>query len=171
MRARKATTQRAAAARTAEGQGAGGVGGAAAGRYRYRLVGNGWCLNPEGQRIHLGPMHALEINWKVAEVDGAGRARDCEEKCSADADCLGYMTEDRSKCDIIRRGDHNWKGGIQAADSETRNICWTRLEDTREEEESGKRCGAMAKWSDGREEPRRCAYLKYEFEPKFPQGT
>ncbi len=63
----------------------------------YELIGQGWCLAKNRERIHLGadPWEP-EINWKAASVDHSGRAGRCERECSRlGSACIGYMTEDK----------------------------------------------------------------------------
>eukprot|EP00931_Biecheleriopsis_adriatica_P015102 TRINITY_DN11741_c0_g1_i1.p1 TRINITY_DN11741_c0_g1~~TRINITY_DN11741_c0_g1_i1.p1 ORF type:complete len:1170 (-),score=184.08 TRINITY_DN11741_c0_g1_i1:211-3363(-) len=87
----------------------------------YQLVGNGWCLTAGGVRIN-----DPGISWKGATVSDDGSAQSCVMDCDSEPTCLGYMTEDGSKCDIILNDDTNAENGIQAADSETRNYCYKK---------------------------------------------
>jgi hypothetical protein len=127
---------------------------------RYELMGNGWCLARNGQRIHLGddPFRP-EVRWQPAAVGLDGSAASCESKCSARASCIGYMVEDAEKCDIIQRTDSHASGGIDRVDGEKRNHCWTRVKEAARDMSSGS-CVAVARWPDGREEKRDCHVLK-----------
>lgn len=82
----------------------------------YSLVGNGWCLDSAGTRLQRAGG-----DWQTAFVTSAGSAGLCEHQCDQTSKCVGYMTEDDSKCDIIVSTDSN---AIAKADSETRNNCW-----------------------------------------------
>ena len=53
-----------------------------------------------------------------------GSAEQCESTCTLDATCIGYMTEDGTKCDVILSTNTNANSGIISVDSETRNYCW-----------------------------------------------
>ena len=126
----------------------------------YEKVGNGWCVDGHGRRLKLGPdsrTHAADIKWQRADVSPEGHARRCEQMCSRLDDCIGYMTEDGSACDIVRRGDHYAGGGIAAADRETRNFCWMRMK--ADAVDAASSCEAFASWPDGRKERRECVAL------------
>ena len=55
-----------------------------------------------------------------------GSAEHCESECRLDTACIGYMTEDGTKCDLILSTDTNATGGIISVDSQTRNYCWKK---------------------------------------------
>ena len=59
-------------------------------------------------------------------MESDGSAEHCASICSSDVECIGYMTEDGTKCDVIRSGDANANNGIKSVDSETRNYCWKK---------------------------------------------
>ena len=84
-------------------------------------MGNGWCLNANGDRINIP-----DYNWITTEVKSDRSADQCEATCAIDAECIGYMTEDGSKCDVILSTDTNANNGIISVDSETRNYCWKK---------------------------------------------
>ena len=131
-----------------------------AGRDAYELVGNGWCLDRLGRRLKLGPQpwtHSSDMQWQGADVGISGSARRCEARCSRASDCIGYMTEDRRSCDILRRSDHHAQDGIASADGEQRNYCWARVRVEDIDANSG--CEATVKWHDGRQEERECVVL------------
>jgi len=136
---------------------------AGAARDEYEAVGNGWCLDESGHRLKLGPdhfRHAEEVAWSSADVDSDSRARACERRCSATprSDCVGYMTEDKQQCTLIRRRDHHAEDGIASTDAERRNFCWRRVVPAVVDDASS--CEVTVRWPDGREEPRECiAYL------------
>ena len=91
-------------------------------RNRYQSVGNGWCLNNSGGRINFPG-----YSWSSVVVRDDGGANQCESKCSVEATCIGYMTEDHSKCDIILANDSSARnGGIVKVDQEKRNFCWRK---------------------------------------------
>jgi len=87
----------------------------------YTLVGNGWCRNSFGSR--LGTNFDDSMN---AHVSADGRADSCEERCDANSNCIGYMTEDKAKCQLLFDTDNNAADGIHGADTETRNYCWKK---------------------------------------------
>ena len=126
---------------------------------RFELLGNGWCLADNGQRIHLGddPFRP-EIRWQAASTGPDGSAAACESRCLSRASCIGYMVEDMEKCDIIQRTDSHAKGGIARVDGEKRNFCWVRVKEAARDTTSS--CEAVARWPDGREETRDCHVLK-----------
>ena len=84
-------------------------------------MGNGWCLNANGDRINIP-----DYNWITTEVKSDRSAEQCEATCAIDAECIGYMTEDGTKCDVILSTDTNANSGIISVDSETRNYCWIK---------------------------------------------
>jgi lysophospholipase L1-like esterase len=87
----------------------------------YTLVGNGWCKSSSGSR--LGTNFDDSMN---EHVSAGGRAYSCEERCDANSNCIGYMTEDKAKCQLLFDTDNNAADGIHGADSETRNYCWKK---------------------------------------------
>ena len=127
----------------------------------FEKVGNGWCLNPTGKRIKLGPvaqLHATDVSWtQGTQVHSDGSAPRCERVCSRMDDCIGYMTEDASACAVIRRGDHHAASGIFKADAERRNYCWRRDKAAAVDQDSS--CEATVSWPDGRQEKRECIVL------------
>ena len=84
----------------------------------YTLVGNGWCKGSNDERIQK-PDNGFD--WQSVSVEMDNSAPVCEQWCSDTIDCIGYMTEDGSKCDIILASDVNAEGGISHIDSEKRN--------------------------------------------------
>ena len=96
--------------------------------------------------------------WREADINIDGSAPSCERKCSKLPSCIGYLTEDKSKCDIIKSTDSRAAGGIARVDSEKRNSCWQRVQETALDASSN--CEAVASWPDGREEKRECHVLK-----------
>jgi len=87
----------------------------------YELVGNGWCLKVDGTRLNLPG-----IAWQTTSVGTDGSAASCERQCTTSPACIGYLTEEESKCDIILKTDANADTGINGVDSETRNYCWRK---------------------------------------------
>ena len=88
----------------------------------YTLVGKGWCLDDNGDQINNPG-----FSWSTTVVKSDGSAAQCESTCSSDATCIGYMTEDETKCDVILSTDEKAINGIQKVDSETRNNCWRKV--------------------------------------------
>ena len=85
----------------------------------YQKVGNGWCLDKSNNRINLPG-----YSWTSTTVTNDGRAIKCEADCLSNPKCIGYMSEDGSKCDVILNTDINAQEGIFAVDGERRNYCW-----------------------------------------------
>lgn len=73
----------------------------------FRFVGTGWCVNDMSDRIKIG------ASWKTTSIRVDQGADSCEAECAADSLCVGYMTQDSTKCDTIRSTDSNAAGGIQ----------------------------------------------------------
>ena len=100
----------------------------------YQLVGNGWCRNGNNQRIRALNTRKIEVSWsgyrqypwRIVKVNADGSAAYCESNCSLDPTCIGYMTEDGTKCDVLLTTDDNAEGGITHVDRETRNYCWKK---------------------------------------------
>lgn len=86
-------------------------------------VGNGWCLDENGSRLHGNPV------WNHTNVRSDGGADLCDRLCALSSTCIGYMTEDGTKCSIIdtatlppeQQGHH-----ITQHDGQVRNHCWVR---------------------------------------------
>ena len=96
----------------------------------FSLVGNGWCLNNQ-----LVGNHRIGIkgNWASSPTykkNGADAAKSCETRCDQDAGCIGYLTEDGSKCQIIPGTTYGSSvppgDTITGVDHETRNYCWRK---------------------------------------------
>ena len=87
------------------------------------MVGNGWCRGGNGERIQRKDN---TFDWQpvTAGVDNSAEA--CETSCLDRSDCIGYMTEDGEKCDIILSSDLNAAEGISHVDTESRNYCWMK---------------------------------------------
>ena len=113
----------------------GGGGGQA-----YSLVGNGWCNNkdiggkPGNSRKEPGRI-GIQGNWVKTlnyKKNGAYAAKSCETRCDTDPDCLGYITQDHTKCQIIPGSTYGERATtITGFDKEKRNYCWKK----------GKGCG------------------------------
>ena len=87
----------------------------------YEKVGNGWCLDKKHKRINED-----KISWINTKVRAGGGSNECENECVLSPKCIGYMTEDETKCDLLVNTDKNAENGIHAVDSETRNNCWKK---------------------------------------------
>lgn len=80
------------------------------GDYSYSLVGLGWCINEhnlnnggsssgkEKQRIGLKGIWKKAKTYKKEKADAA---KFCEDRCTKDASCIGYVTEDHTKCQLL----------------------------------------------------------------------
>ena len=94
----------------------------------YSLVGNGWCTNKQiGGHHRIGIQGGGWTNVAIHKKDGADAATSCEERCSKEASCIGYITEDGRKCHIIP--GTKWGGmatSITGHDDEHRNWCWRK---------------------------------------------
>ena len=73
----------------------------------YSRVGNGWCLNADGNRIKP------TMSWMQVAVGTDGSAELCQDLCDDDKLCMGYISEYGTKCDLIRSGDQNYSGRPQ----------------------------------------------------------
>jgi len=93
----------------------------------YRLVGNGWCVDSKGDRLNIDG-----YSWRSVSVESDGSAPLCEEQCESDFNCIGYMTEDSTKCDIISITDTNAMNGIAYTDNVVRNYCWQKIDKLRD---------------------------------------
>ena len=86
-------------------------------------MGNGWCLNNE---IRIG----ISGHWDdvtIHKKGGADAAKTCEERCGKDAGCIGYLTEDGSKCQLIPGTTYGGSAtSITGVDHEHRNYCWRK---------------------------------------------
>ena len=89
----------------------------------YALVGNGWCKGSNDARIQKDDN---SFDWQPVNVGTDNSAEACEISCLNKIDCIGYMTEDGDKCDIILSSDVNAAEGISHVDSEARNYCWIK---------------------------------------------
>ena len=79
-------------------------------------------MNNNGDRINLSG-----IEWSSVAVSANGTADQCESQCSGDTSCIGYMTEDNNKCDVILSNDTGaGNGGIVKVDGEKRVNCWKK---------------------------------------------
>jgi hypothetical protein len=87
----------------------------------YKFVGNGWCMNANNNRINMPG-----YSWSQTDIKQDGSASLCAQQCSAAQNCIGYMSEDMSKCDILLTSDKNAASGIASVDGETRNFCWQK---------------------------------------------
>ena len=85
------------------------------------MVGNGWCKGSTNQRIKDG-----KFSWQNVDIGIDHSAEECEYLCLGKPECIGYMTEDDTKCDIILSTDTNAAEGISHVDSERRNHCWIK---------------------------------------------
>ena len=88
----------------------------------YVLVGNGWCSNDNGDRINSDA-----TAWTGTLVKSDGSAAPCESMCASNSACIGYMTEDKTKCDVILNTDGKATNGIVKVDSEKRVYCWRKV--------------------------------------------
>merc|ERR1712007_111385 len=88
---------------------------------RYTLVGNGWCTSANKR-------HPSYAHWANAPVRADNSAALCEKLCADDDDCIGYLTEDGKKCQVMpgRGEDGKPIADIDAVDSEPRNFCWRK---------------------------------------------
>ena len=98
-------------------------------------MGNGWCINNEIRKKHgrIGLMDKWLQGVTIQKRSGADAglpeadaAKACERNCDNDTHCIGYMTEDGSKCQIIpgkEYGSSNVKL-ITGVDTEKKNFCW-----------------------------------------------
>lgn len=66
------------------------------------------------------------------------------------------LTSRTQKCDIIKKTDHNARGGIAAADDEKRNFCWMRVHEAAREASDVSSCEVSSTWPDGRTVKREC---------------
>ena len=63
----------------------------------------------------------------VHKKDGADAAKTCEERCGKEAGCIGYLTEDGSKCQLIPGTTYGGSATtITGVDSEKKNYCWRK---------------------------------------------
>lgn len=85
----------------------------------YSLVGNGWCLNGNAARIELTG------SWMAAPTRDDASSAYCEWRCAHADSCIGYIVEDRSKCNLISASGDGIDG-IRKTDSETRCHCWAK---------------------------------------------
>lgn len=92
-----------------------GYGGAAK---VYHDVGNGWCTNVQGRRI-MDPGYSWKRPHDINNF--------CKQACDSSPECVGYMTEDGSKCDTITTsaGGCGSEGCIVRTDNNGRNKCYS----------------------------------------------
>ena len=64
--------------------------------------------------------------WSHVEVNADGSAAYCESNCSLDPTCIGYITQNMHKCDVLLITDENAEGGITHVDDEHRYFCWKK---------------------------------------------
>lgn len=88
-------------------------------------AGVGWCLDTHHDRIPWPP------SLQSASVRADGSAQKCEDDCCHEGpECLGYITEDGSKCMLVTKSDTSSNGNpareILWHDSEVRNHCWKK---------------------------------------------
>jgi hypothetical protein len=76
----------------------------------FRFLGKGWCVNPAKDRIKLA-----SLQWTTTSIRADQGAYLCEDLCAKNPTCLGYMTQDGTKCDVILSTDSNAIGGISQA--------------------------------------------------------
>ena len=88
------------------------------------MVGNGWCQGDNAARIQK-PSGFFDWQEVVIGIDKSAEA--CEISCMNQSNCIGYMTEDSNKCDIILSTDKNAENGISRVDTEKRNHCWLKF--------------------------------------------
>lgn len=88
----------------------------------YKRLGNGWCTMG-GRRVGLADF------WSPTAIREDHGADLCEQRCDADPECIGYQTEDGTKCQLMPGDKWGEKlSSIDGVDSERRNYCWIKVQ-------------------------------------------